>query len=153
MGKMSEGIALLRKVVALDPIWLRPIWTSRLPSPTVTTCPGPWWKPARLSALLRNPESPISIVDGFCTTWATPPKHSLSSKPRSQLVPQMPEPHYFLALIYKQEGKFSLAARPARRDRQAAAPQRDGLVFAGPMPGAAVRDRESGRGLAAGHRH
>jgi tetratricopeptide (TPR) repeat protein len=110
MGNMSEGIALLQKVVALRPdlaaahldLALALADSYNLPRALVETT----------EAVRLAPQSGVAhfyrgrvLYDQGNTTQAQP-----EFETATQLVPQMPEPRYFLALIDKQEGKFSLAA-------------------------------------------
>lgn len=110
MGKMKEGIGLLRKVVALRPHLAAPHLDLALALADSYDLPGAL---AETSEAVRlAPQSGVVhfyrgrvLFDLGRTTEAQP-----EFETANRLVPQMPEPRYFLALIDKQEGKFSLAA-------------------------------------------
>ncbi len=110
MGKMKEGIGLLRKVVALRPDLAAPHLDLALALADSYDLPGAL---AETSEAVRlAPQSGVVhfyrgrvLFDLGRTTEAQP-----EFETANRLVPQMAEPRYFLALIDKQEGKFSLAA-------------------------------------------
>ena len=110
MGKMSEAIALLRKVVALRPDLAATHLDLALALADSYDLPGAL---AETNEAVRlAPQSGVVhfyrgrvLYDLGRTTEAQP-----EFETACRLVPQMPEPRYFLALIDKQEGKFPLAA-------------------------------------------
>jgi tetratricopeptide (TPR) repeat protein len=110
MGKMSEGIALLRKVVALRPDLAAAHLDLALALADSYDLPGALTETGE--AVRLAPQSGVAhfyrgrvLYDMGRATEAQP-----EFEAAYRLVPQMPEPRYFLALIDKQEGKLPLAA-------------------------------------------
>jgi len=137
-------------------IWPRPhLDLGACDWPTVYDLP---WRAAETSEAVRlAPQS--GVVPFLSRPGSVRPgsphdrKRSLSSKLPASCFQQCPNRNYYLALIDKQEGKFPLAAGLLGRDGEAAASQRDGLVFcwASAMNSSPETDK-GGRGVAAGHR-
>ena len=122
MGKSSEGIALLRKVVDLAP----DLAAAHLDLALALA------DSYDLSAALEQTGEAVRLApqSGVAHFYRGRILYDLNRATEAQgdfetacrLAPQMPEPRYFLALIDKQQGKPQLAAEPFRRDCQTATP-------------------------------
>jgi tetratricopeptide (TPR) repeat protein len=110
MGRMTDGIAHLRKVVSLRPDLAAAHLDLALALADSYSLPEALDETA--AAVRLAPQS--GVVHFYRGRVLYDLGRSAEAQPEFetavQLVPQMPEPRYFLALINKQEGKFPAAA-------------------------------------------